>query len=176
MIVGTLGKALGSYGGYACAREELLELIAGAALPVGSSTALPPAAVAAALASLALLSSQPGVVEHLRRNAAGLRQVLFDHGLDTGPSRTHIVPVIVGDPRRTATLSDRALERGVLTQAIQPPAVPEGGSCLRLTAMANHRGDELYAAAGVIAAAARELGVLDSSVQPPAIEGLDRAA
>jgi len=176
VIVGTLGKALGSYGGYACAREELLELIAGAARPVAFSTALPPAAVAAALASLGLLSSQPGAVEHLRRNAAGLRQVLLEHGLDTGPSRSQIVPVIVGDARRTATLSDRALEGGVLAQAIQPPAVPEGGSLLRLTAMANHRGDELYAAAGVIAAAARELGILDSPAQPPAIEDLERAA
>lgn len=165
VIVGTLGKALGSYGGYACARAELVELLVNTARQLIFSTAPGPPAVGAALAALALLASQPGVVEQLRRNATELRGALGRHGLDTGRSRTQIVPVMVGDARRTMTLCERALEHGVFAQGIRPPTVPEGTCRLRLTAMANHRVDELQAAAGVIAAAARELGVVEA---PPA--------
>ena len=160
VIVGTLGKALGSYGAYACAREDLIDLLINAARPFIFSTAPPPPAVGAALASLALIESQPGVVEHLQRNAATLREVLTGHGLDTGRSRTQIVPVIAGDARLAVSLCERALEGGVFAQAIRPPTVPDGSSRLRLSVMANHRADELHAAAGVIAAAARELGIV----------------
>jgi 8-amino-7-oxononanoate synthase len=175
VIVGTLGKALGSYGAYACARGELRELLVNGARPFIFSTAPPPPAIGAALAALELLTAQPGLVEQLRRNAGELRETLAGHGLDIGPSRTQIVPVMVGDARRAMTLCDRALEAGVFAQGIRPPTVPPGTSRLRLTVMANHRANELRAAAGVIAAAARELGVVDS-VAPRGIEGLPRAA
>jgi len=113
--------------------------------------------VGAALAALALLEGQPGMVAQLRRNAAVLREALGQHGLDVGSSRTQIVPVFVGDARNAMELCERALEGRVFAQAIRPPTVPDGTSRLRLSVMANHRADELCAAAGVIAAAAREL-------------------
>jgi glycine C-acetyltransferase/8-amino-7-oxononanoate synthase len=69
------------------------------------------------------------------------------------------VPVIVGDPRLAVALCERALEDGVFAQAIRPPTVPPGSSRLRLAVMANHRADELTAAAAVIGRAARELGI-----------------
>ena len=176
VIVGTLGKALGSYGAYVCAEDEVIDLLVNAARPFIFSTAPPPPAVGAALASLALLESQPGLVEQLQRNAATLRGVLADHGLDTGPSRTQIVPVIVGDARRAISLCERSLEGGVFAQAIRPPTVPDGTSRLRLSVMANHRADELHAAAGVVAAAARELGILDPARPAGAVERLRPAA
>jgi 8-amino-7-oxononanoate synthase len=176
VIVGTLGKALGSYGAYVCARADLVDLLLNTARPFVFSTALPPPVVGAALAALGLLASQPGLVEQLRRNAETLHAALGSQGLDTGSSRSQIVPVIVGDARRAMTLCERSLERGVFAQAIRPPTVPDGTSRLRLTVMANHRGGELRAAAGVIAAAARELGVLDATHPAGGIEGLRRAA
>jgi 8-amino-7-oxononanoate synthase len=157
VIVGTLGKTLGSYGAYVCARKEIVELLINAARPFIFSTALPPPAVGAALAALALLDGQPGMVAQLRRNATVLREALGQHGLDVGSSRTQIVPVFVGDARNAMELCERALEGRVFAQAIRPPTVPDGTSRLRLSVMANHRADELCAAAGVIAAAAREL-------------------
>jgi glycine C-acetyltransferase len=160
VIIGTLGKALGGYGAYACASAAVIELLVNTARPFIFSTAPPPPSVGAALEALSLLLSRPGLVEHLRRNAATLREALGSAGLEVGDSRTQIVPVIVGDPRRAVALSERALEGGVFAQAIRPPTVPAGGSRLRLTAMATHRVDELRAAALVIARAAASLGVV----------------
>jgi len=159
VIVGTLGKALGSYGAYVCASAEIIELLVNVSRPFIFSTAPPPPSVGAALAALGILDSSPGLVEQLRRNGAGLRQALTLNGLEIGPSRTQIVPVIVGDARRTVALAERILEGGIYAQAIRPPTVPEGSSRLRLTVMANHREDELQRAAKVIARAAIGLGV-----------------
>lgn len=159
VIIGTLGKALGSYGAYACVSSELRELLINSARPFIFSTAPAPPSVGAALAALGLLAARPGVVEHLRRNAAVMRQALGAYNLDVGGSRTQIIPVMVGDARRALALCERALDGGVFAQAIRPPTVPDGTSRLRLTVMANHRADELEHAGRVIGRAARELGV-----------------
>ena len=159
VVVGTLGKALGGYGAYVCASAELVELLVNVSRPFIFSTAPPPPSVGAALAALGLLSARPGLVEQLRRNGATLREALGAHGLAAGSSRTQIVPVVVGDARQAMTLCERSLDRGVFAQAIRPPTVPEGSSRLRLTVMANHRTDELRAAAKSIGRAAAELGI-----------------
>jgi 8-amino-7-oxononanoate synthase len=177
VIVGTLGKSLGSYGAYVCTRAEIVELLVNTARPFIFSTALPPPVVGAALAALSLLVARPGLVEQLRRNAQVLRDALADGGLETGPSRTQIVPVIAGDAQRALELCERALEHGVFAQAIRPPTVPAGTSRLRLTTMANHRADELRAAARVITDAAREVGIAVGAHEREAeIIGLPRAA
>ena len=165
MVIGTLGKALGSYGAYVCGSAELVELLVNTARPFIFSTALPPPSTGAALAALELLVDRPGLVEQLRRNAAVLREGLDAQGLETGGSRTQIVPVIVGDPRRAMALCERALEGGVFAQAVRPPTVPAGSSRLRLTAMANHSADELRLAARVIGSAARELGIAEPELR-----------
>ena len=159
VIVGTLGKALGSYGAYVCASAEIVDLLVNVARPFIFSTALPPPAVGAAIAAIAMLDGQPGMVEHLRRNGAILRKALAGHGLDVGPSRTQIVPVVVGDAATALELCERALEGRVFAQAIRPPTVPAGTSRLRLSVMANHRPNDLQAAARVIASAAAEIGI-----------------
>ena len=177
VVVGTLGKALGGYGAYVCASGQLVELFVNTARPFIYSTAPPPPSVGAALAALSMLADRPGMVEQLRRNAATLRERLIGQGLETGGSRTQIVPVLVGDARRAMALCERTLEGGVFAQAIRPPTVPAGSSRLRLTVMANHRAEELRHAAQVIGGAARELGVAAAGdAQPGRARALRRAA
>jgi glycine C-acetyltransferase/8-amino-7-oxononanoate synthase len=159
LIVGTLGKALGSYGAYACGSRELIEYLLNTARPFIFSTALPPTVVAAASAALELLIARPRQVDRLASNATVLREALAGEGLDVGPSRTQIVPVLVGDAADSVALCERVLERGVFGQAIRPPTVPAGTSRLRLTVMATHRVGELRRAARIIGVAARELGI-----------------
>jgi 8-amino-7-oxononanoate synthase len=156
ILVGTLGKALGSYGAYVCANKEIVEYLINTARSFIFSTAPPPPVVAAALAALELLESHPHRVERLRSNAAVLREALAEEGLAVG---TQIVPVEVGPATQTMELSERVLERGVFAQGIRPPTVPEGSSRLRFTVMATHRAGELRRAAKLVGAAARELGV-----------------
>jgi glycine C-acetyltransferase/8-amino-7-oxononanoate synthase len=159
VVVGTLGKALGSYGAYVCAAGETVEYLLNRARPFIFSTAPPPPSVAAAEAALGLLESDPGRVERLRSNAAVLRTALAAEGLSVGVSETQIVPVHVGRAEAAMALSEQALEAGVFAQGIRPPTVPEGSSRLRFTVMATHREVELRAAAVFVGAAARELGI-----------------
>ena len=115
------------------------------------STALPPPAVAAAIAALDLLRSQPRRVDKLQRNARVLRDALAQHGIDSGGSQTQIVPLVVGDAAAAVRASERALERGIFAQAVRPPTVPEGSSRLRLAVMASHTKTELREAVATLA-------------------------
>ncbi len=166
VVVGTLGKALGSYGAYVCADRETVEYLVNTARSFIFSTALPPPTVAAAEAALALLEAEPGRVERLRHNGAVLRAALAAEGLAASGAPTQIVPVAVGDATRTMELSERLLERGVFAQGIRPPTVPEGSSRLRFTVMATHREAELRRAAGLAGAAARELEIPPAASAP----------
>jgi glycine C-acetyltransferase/8-amino-7-oxononanoate synthase len=159
VIVGTLGKALGSYGAYVCGASDLIDLLVNTARPFIFSTAPPPPTAAAALAALELLESDPARVERLRTNAAALLSALAGEGLPVGGSRTQIVPVQVGDAGPTMALSERILEGGVFAQGVRPPTVPEGSSRLRFTVTATHTEDELRDAAAVVGAAARWAGL-----------------
>ena len=126
VIVGTLGKALGSYGAYVCCDAQMAKYLINTARTLIFSTALPPPAVAAAMAALELLREQPRRVEKLQRNAAVLRESLAAEGLPV-PGDAH--PDRAGDRRRRrrgVRASERALEKGVFAQAIRPPTVPAG--------------------------------------------------
>jgi glycine C-acetyltransferase/8-amino-7-oxononanoate synthase len=161
VVVGTLGKALGSYGAYACANAETIDFLVNTARPFIFSTAPPPPAVGAALAALRLLEAEPELVERLQANAEALRGALASEGLDAGQSRTQVVPIQVGSAEGTMELCEAALRRGVFAQGIRPPTVPEGSCRLRCTVMATHGREELLGAARQIGTAAREVGLLE---------------
>jgi glycine C-acetyltransferase/8-amino-7-oxononanoate synthase len=155
VVVGTLGKAFGSYGAYVCCDKPMAKYLVNTARTLIFSTALPPPAVAAAMAALELLQEQPGRVDKLHRNAEAMRDALSAEGLDTGFSETQILPVVVGSPRVAMEACERALAQGVFCQAIRPPTVPDGSSRLRVTVMASHTRSELRWAAGVLGRAVR---------------------
>jgi glycine C-acetyltransferase/8-amino-7-oxononanoate synthase len=159
VIVGTLSKALGSYGGYVCTSREIVELLLNSSRSLIFSTAPPPPAAAGALAALELLLEQPLRPQKLQSLAELLRRELEAQGLPAVEGRTQIVPLVVGDADASVRLCEAALARGVFAQAIRPPTVPQGSSRLRLTVMASHTTSELAGAAAVLSAAARELGV-----------------
>jgi glycine C-acetyltransferase/8-amino-7-oxononanoate synthase len=158
VVVGTLGKALGSYGAYVCASADVIDYLVNTARPFIFSTAPPPPAAAAALSALEILEATPGLVDRLQANAETMRGALAEAGL-TISSPTQILPVRVGEARPTMELCERLLERGTFAQGIRPPTVAEGCCRLRLTVMASHEPAELRRAAGELAAAACELGL-----------------
>jgi 8-amino-7-oxononanoate synthase len=159
VLIGTLGKALGSYGAYACAREEMVRLLINTARPLIFSTAPSPPSVAGALAALELLEAEPRRVSDLHEAARALREALAEQGFAVQRSDMHIVPLVVGDSEAAMRLCQAALELGVFAQAIRPPTVPEGTSRLRLTVMASHTATELRDAAKSLAEATREIGL-----------------
>jgi glycine C-acetyltransferase/8-amino-7-oxononanoate synthase len=168
VIVGTLGKALGSYGAFVACDHAVTRYLVNAARPLIFSTGLPPAAAAAAMAALDLLQEQPRRVERLADNAATLRDELAREGFDVSGPETQIVPLIVGEADLAMRICEAALEQGVFAQAIRPPTVPDGTSRLRLAVMASHTRAELRDAARILAQAALRNGFRPSSTLPVA--------
>ena len=121
VIVGTLGKALGSYGAYACCDAEMARYLVNIARTLIFSTGPAPPVVAAALTALDLVREKPRRIERVRRNAQTLRDALGEQGLAVPPGETAIVPLVVGDAARAVAVCERALQRGVFAQAIRPP-------------------------------------------------------
>jgi hypothetical protein len=170
VVVGTLGKALGSYGAYVCADDTTVRYLINTARALIFSTAPPPPAVAAALAALEILKERPHRVERLQSNARVLRRALALEGFPVPEQGMHIVPLIVGEERVASRLCHEAIERGVFAQAIRPPTVPAGTSRLRLAAMASHTPAELQTAAGALGESARAIGLDPADIGPPVTE------
>ena len=157
VVVGTLGKALGSYGAFVCCERMMAEFLVNRARTLIFSTASPPPSVAAALAALRLVRRDPSIVERMRRNASLFRAELAGRGFAAAPGEMPIVPIIVGDPRDATALCEAALNGGVFVQAIRPPTVPDGTSRLRAVATAAHTENDLHSAAATLAAGRDDL-------------------
>lgn len=166
-IVGTLGKALGSYGAYVCASAEMVRYLVNLARQLIFSTAPPPPAIAAAHTALGLLRSQPQLRADLHTMAGTLRGALHREGFAVQESEMHIVPLVVHDERAAVGLCEAAIARGVFAQAIRPPTVPAGSSRLRLAAMASHTPEQMLAAAGALREAAVEVGLDPTLIGEP---------
>jgi len=148
-VVGSLGKALGSYGAFVCADREMARYLAAAARTLSDSTAPSPPPVAAAMASLALLRAEPRRVEKLQRNASIMREALSSEGLPAAPGASHILTIAVAQAAGAA--AERALERGLFVVASPPPDGGEEAPTLHVKVMATHTKTELRQAAGTIA-------------------------
>jgi 8-amino-7-oxononanoate synthase len=131
--VGTLSKALGSYGGYLVASRPVIDLMRSRARTLIYSTGLPPAAVAAAIAALDLIASEPDLATRPLAKARA-----FTRLTNLPEAQSAIVPVPIGEAD-AALAASRALEdEGFLVVAIRPPTVPAGTARLRLTFSAAH--------------------------------------
>jgi glycine C-acetyltransferase/8-amino-7-oxononanoate synthase len=167
VLVGTLGKALGSYGAYVCADGDMIAYLVNRARSLIFSTAPGPPAVAGALAGLEILNERPHRVQRLSSNARALRRALAGEGFSVEDSEMHIVPLLVGGDRDAMSLCRGAIERGVFAQAIRPPTVAAGTARLRLAAMASHTPAELQRAASVLGDVARLIGLDPADVGEP---------
>ncbi len=155
VILGTLGKSLGSFGAFVAGSRALRELLVNTARSFIFSCALAPPQVEAARAALRIVRREPWRRERLAARATRLRKGLADRGISTEPSTTHIVPVRIGDNARTMEVCERLLARGFYAQGIRHPSVPEGTARLRITVMCSHAEEEIDALAEAIA---EELG------------------
>jgi glycine C-acetyltransferase len=160
--MGTLGKAIGSFGAYVAASREIVDYLVNRARSFIFSTSLPPAVLAASLAALDLVDSPEGAElrKRLAHNAGEFRTMLTDAGLDTFGSTTQIVPVAVGAAEQTMEFTRRLMEEGYFVQGIRPPTVPAGTCRLRCTLMASHTHDDIGGAFDAIVRIARTVGVV----------------
>jgi 8-amino-7-oxononanoate synthase len=141
--IGTLGKALGSFGAYVAGSRDLIDLLVNRARSLLYSTALPPAVCAASLAALDIVEKQPDLMTKLWRNRERLVKGLQSLGVSTGDSETPIIPLIIGDSERAMRVADKLIEGGIYVAAIRPPTVQEGSARIRTTVMASHSDENI---------------------------------
>ncbi len=134
IIEGTLGKAFGVMGGYITASAAIIDAVRSIAAGFIFTTSLAPAVAAGALASVRHVRATPQLRERHQERAATLKARLAAAEFPVGPSTTHIVPLMIGDPRCTKAISDALLDEfGVYVQPINYPTVPKGTERLRFT-------------------------------------------
>ena len=134
VINGTLAKAFGVLGGYIVSTPAIIDAVRSFATSFIFTTALPPALLAGALASVRHLKSSTAEREIHQERAATLKRLLHEAGLPVMPSETHIVPVLVGDPVKCKLVTDSLMaDHGIYIQPINYPTVRRGTERLRIT-------------------------------------------
>ena len=164
--MGTLGKALASYGAFACADSEVVDYLVNKARPYIYSTSLPPAVAAASCAALRVAEGAEG--ERRRENLAnlcarfrtGLRHIGVRVSDPPPGAEIPIFPIIIKDTEMTLALAEHLMEAGVYLLAIRPPTVPEGTSRLRATLMATHTEAQIDRTLDALESGLKKLGIL----------------
>ncbi len=161
VVVGTLGKAMGSSGAFAAGSQQLKEYVLNRARPFIFSTSMAPSLAASALAALRIVETEPerrrGVLEKADYLRHGLSRLGF-RVLGTGSA---IVPVLVGDADTTMEMTRILLDRQVYVQGLRPPTVPPGTCRLRCSVTAAHTEADMDLALAAFEEASRSLGLID---------------
>jgi len=141
--MGTLSKAAGCFGAYACGTKALREYLINKSRSFIYTTGMPPALAEAARVSLQIIRQGDQLRQQLHQNAECVRVGLKAMGFDTMNSSTPIIPLLVRDSQQAVSMSKQLLQQGIFVQAIRPPTVPMGEARLRLTVMATHTPEDL---------------------------------
>ncbi len=143
IVMGTLSKAIGSLGGYVTGDTDLINYLKNKARTFMYTTALPPAVCAASIAGIKLIKEDPSIREALWHNVHFIKDKLESLNFNVISSESPIIPILIGDAKRTVDISNFLYERGILISAIRPPTVPAGTSRLRITVMSTHSRNDM---------------------------------
>ena len=151
LYYGTFSKAFGGVGGFAAGAAPAIDYLRHYANAYAFSCALPAPTVAALLAVLDRVETDPGPRQRLKENALYFRTQLQAMGVDIGASTTHVVPIIVGSDRvRLYELAATLRDRGLLLVPFDYPSVPEDGLRFRACITASHTRDDLDEALDIL--------------------------
>ncbi|MDE0750709.1 MAG: 5-aminolevulinate synthase [Planktomarina sp.] len=146
VIEGTLGKAVGVVGGYIAATTELCDFVRSFASGFIFTTALPPAVVAGAVASVRHLKHSQIERKIHKERVAEVRARFDEIGIPHTTNAGHIIPVIVGDAMKCKYISDILMkDYGIYIQPINYPTVPRGTERLRITPSPVHSAADIDA-------------------------------
>lgn len=138
IVMGTLGKALGSFGGYVAGDACLIDYLINRCRSFIYTTGLPPAVCAAALAGLKIIRQEPDRLIRLKSNAQYLRDELKNCGMRVLGDKTPIIPLMIKKSDLALRISGKLWDMGLWVPAIRPPTVPKNGARLRITINSEH--------------------------------------
>ena len=153
VLIGTFGKALGTFGAFVAGDDDIIELLIQRARTYIYTTALPPPVAAATRRALRIVREEPWRREILQARIAEFRAGAAKRGLAVSPSTTPIQPLILGTESAALTASHRLAEAGYRVTAIRPPTVPVGTARLRITLSAAHTAQQVESLLAALEAA-----------------------
>ena len=143
ILVGTLGKAFGTFGAFVAAEQEIIEWCIQRARTYIYTTALPPSIAEATRTSLQLVRKEFWRREKLHSLVKRFREYAKQMGLPISASITPIQPIIFGSAATAVKISEALLNKGILVSAIRPPTVPQNTARLRISFSATHTEDHV---------------------------------
>ncbi len=143
LVVGTCSKSFASVGGFAVGDEDIIHYIQHASRSMIFSAALPPSSVAAISKAIDIIEEEPQRIKKLWDNSAYLMKNFKRMGLNTGETKTPIIPVVIGDNEKTFMLWRMLFDNGLFTNPVVSPAVPPKRSLLRVVVTATHTREQL---------------------------------
>ena len=138
ILMGTLGKALGTSGAFVAGSETVIETLIQKARTYIYTTAMPPAIAEATRASLKIVIAENWRRDKLNKLIGQFRKGALQLGLKMMPSASTIQPLLIGDSQHAVAISAALREKGILVSAIRPPTVPQNTARLRITFSALH--------------------------------------
>jgi 8-amino-7-oxononanoate synthase len=161
VTVGTLSKALGSQGGFVAGSKELIDTLVNKARSFIYTTGLSPVCVAAGFAALSLVQEDVSARQKVQQLSKQLRDRLRAQGWNILSSQSQIIPVLLGTPERTMTVSAVLKDAGYFAPAIRPPTVHTGQCRIRLSVTCQHEERELIGLLEVLSPLAQETAPLE---------------
>jgi 8-amino-7-oxononanoate synthase len=147
VLVGTLGKAFGSFGAFVAGSAELIEWLIQKARTYIYTTALPEPVAAATRAALGLAAREPWRRERVQQLVARFRRQALAADVPLADSNTPIQPILLGSAAAALAAQRELAAAGFLVVAIRPPTVPQGAARLRVSLSAAHTDEEVEALA-----------------------------
>jgi len=161
IVTGTFGKALGgAAGGFTSGRKEIIGWLRQRSRPYLFSNTMAPPIVAASIAAIELIKSEPQRLEKLRANAQHFRAGMTKLGFDLVPGEHPIVPVMLYDAPLAKKFADEMLNEGVYVIAFSYPVVPQGKARIRTQISAAHETAHLDKAIAAFEKVGKKLGVI----------------
>ncbi len=143
IVMSTFSKSFASLGGFIAGKADVVFYVKHFARSLIFSASMTPSNTAAALAALHVMRDEPERVARVNEIGEYMRKGYQSLGLNTGPSVTPIVPIMLGDDMLTINTWKALFDAGVFVNPVIPPAVPEGCSLLRTSYMATHTNEQL---------------------------------
>jgi 8-amino-7-oxononanoate synthase len=159
LIMGTFSKSLASLGGFVAADFDTIDYLKHRARALMFSASMPPASVAAVIAALEIIESEPERIAKLWDNTHYAMKLLAEEGFDLGPTESPILPIYVRDNMKTFQVTRYLQDDGVFVNPVVSPAVPSDSSLLRFSLMATHTFAQIEEAIEKIGKAFKQAGV-----------------
>ena len=160
LVMGTFSKSFASLGGFVVGKKEVVHYIKHHARSLIFSASMSPASVAATLASLTIIETEPERREKLWRNTRKMKEGFTSLGFDTGASQSPVIPIIIGDDLKTFKFWKEIFNEGVYVNPVVRPGVAPGRSLLRTSYMATHTDEDLDLVLNAFERVGKRLGVI----------------